>query len=185
MTRPEGRHPGGVMPAKEQVVAGREVVLGRVCGLFGVRGWVKVHSFTEPRDSILNFRQWSLYCADGRRMLEVAEGRKHGNAIVVRFDGIEDRDSAAELLECEVRIGRDQLPAPENGEYYWTDLEGMQVVHRDGRVLGRVAYVLATGANDVLVVQGDAEILVPFVAGKVILDVDASEGLIHVDWEWD
>lgn len=173
------------MPAKRETVGGREVVLGRVSGLFGVKGWVKVFSYTEPRDSILQYREWALRFPSGRRVMRVAEGRRQGNSIVVRFDGIDDRDAASELLESSIEVPREQLPRTAPDEFYWTDLEGLQVVHSDGRVLGRVAYLLATGANDVLVVVGDEEILVPFVAGRVIKNVDLENGVINVDWEWD
>ncbi|MEQ9561078.1 MAG: ribosome maturation factor RimM [Woeseiaceae bacterium] len=172
------------MPTNQDSNDRREVVLGKVSGLFGVKGWVKVHSYTEPRDSILQFRRWVLLARADRRVLQVAEGRKHGKSIVVRFEGIDDRDAAAELLDLEIGVPRENLPKTAADEYYWTDLEGMQVVHCDGRLLGRVAYLLATGANDVLVVQGDEEILVPFVAGRVIRNVDMAKGVISVDWEW-
>jgi len=172
------------MPKKLSTDEGRDVTLGRVSGLFGVKGWVKVHSYTEPRDSILGFRHWALQGETGSRLMLVAEGRKHGKSVVVRFEGIEDRDAAAELLETQIRVPRDKLPEPPAGEYYWADLEGLQVVHCDGRVLGRVGYLLATGANDVLVVQGEEEILIPFVAGQVIRSVDLTNGVINVDWEW-
>jgi len=82
-------------------------------------------------------------------------------------------------------VPREDLPTTEDGEYYWADLEGLQVVHRDGRSLGKVAYLMATGSNDVLVVDGDDEQLIPFVMGEVILDVDLGKGQISVDWEWD
>ncbi len=174
------------MPAKENTAAEGEVILGRVSAVFGVKGWLKVHSFTEPRDSILSYRDWSLQLDGKLHKITVAEGRKQGNSLVVRIDGIEDRDSAAELIGSVICIPREQLPEPSADQYYWGDLQGMQVIHRDGRVLGRVGYLLATGANDVLVVQeGDREILVPFVTGKVILGVDTTKGVISVDWEWD
>ncbi len=174
------------MPAKENTVADGEVILGRVSAVFGVKGWLKVHSYTEPRDSILSFRDWSLQQDGKRQEVTVAESRKQGNSLVVRIDGIEDRDTAAELLGSLISVPREQLPELPSDQYYWGDLQGMQVIHRDGRVLGRVAYLLATGANDVLVVQeGDREILVPFLTDNVVLGVDTKNGVISVDWEWD
>ena len=173
------------MPAMEHTNVDREVVVGRVSGLFGIKGWLKVYSFTDPRESILQFRQWRLNGAGGARTVDVIEGRQQGKSLVVRLEGIEDRDTAAELLESEISVRRQEFPVPEDDEYYWSDLEGMQVVHRDGRVLGKVAYLLATGANDVMVVQGDREVLVPFVAGTVVLGVDSAARVINVDWEWD
>lgn len=174
------------MPAKENTIAEGEVVLGRISAVFGVKGWLKVHSYTEPRDSILSFRDWFLLLDGRRQEVTLAEGKKQGNSLVVRFDGIEDRDAAAELLGSVISVPRKRLPGLPAGQYYWGDLQGMQVIHRDGRVLGRVAYLLATGANDVLVVQeGDTEILVPFLTDKVILGVDTTNGVISVDWAWD
>ncbi len=115
----------------------------------------------------------------------VAEGKRHGKTVIVRLESVEDRDAAAAWIGAEVAIERGDLPAAEDGAYYWADLEGLQVVHRDGTKLGQVAYLLETGANDVLVTDGERERLIPFIAGEVILDVDLEKGIIHVDWEWD
>lgn len=161
------------------------LVLGRVVGLYGVRGWVKVYSYTEPREGILDYPGWLLRSEDCWQPVEVAEGKRHGNSIVVRFEGMEDRDSAASLVGRDIGVGRGNLPEPGEGRYYWADLEGMQIVREDGTELGRVAYVMATGANDVLVTDGRPERLIPFVRGDVVIDVDTGRGVITVDWEWD
>lgn len=174
------------MPANDNRVADDEVVLGRVSAVFGIKGWLKIHSYTEPRDALLAFRNWSLKIDGEIRRVSVAEGRKHGNTLVARIDGVIDRDTAATLVGAEIRVPRDLLPELPDGQYYWGDLQGMEVRHRDGRLLGRVAYLMATGANDVLVVQeGRKEILIPFVTGKVVLGVDTRKRVIDVDWEWD
>ena len=161
------------------------VILGRIVGLFGVRGWVKVHSYTEPREALLDYRDWLLGRDGAWQNVELVEGRQHGKGIVVRLQGVEDRDAAAELLGSEIGVDRDTLPEPEEGHYYWSDLEGLTVENKDGTELGKVAYLMATGANDVLVVDGPAERLIPFVPETVILDVDLAAGVIRVDWEWD
>ena len=161
------------------------VVLGRISGLFGVKGWVKVYSYTEPREAVLEYRRWLLSAKDGWREATVAEGQRHGKTIIARIDGYVDRDQAAELIGTEIAVPRDELPEAEEGRFYWSDLEGLRVVHRDGTELGRVAHLLETGANDVMVVQGEQERLIPFVMGEVILGVDLASGRIDVDWEWD
>ncbi|GMR17112.1 MAG: ribosome maturation factor RimM [Gammaproteobacteria bacterium] len=161
------------------------LVLGRISGLFGVKGWVRVHSYTEPRRAILDYGGWLLWREDNWLAAQVAEGREHGKSVVVRLEGVADRDAAAAYVGADIGVAREQMPEPAAGRYYWADLEGLEVVHRDGRPLGKVAYLLATGANDVLVVQGEREILVPFVTDEVILDVDLAAGTISVDWEWD
>ena len=167
------------------LTAQKPVILGRVTGLFGVKGWVKVHSYTEPRDAILNYGDWLLVRGDYSQAVRLAEGKRHGKAVIARFDGVEDRDEAASFVGDAIGVPRDQLPATGQGEYYWADLEGLQVVHRDGRKLGTVAYLLATGANDVMVVRGEKEILIPFVRDDVVKDVDIAAGIISVDWEWE
>ncbi len=154
-------------------------------GLFGVKGWVKVFSYTQPREAILNYDRWHLRTDGAWRTVTVVEGKRHGKSVIVHFDGVDDRDKAAVLVDCDVAIERAELPATEEGSFYWADLEGMKVVHRDGTELGRVAYLLETGANDVLVTTSDPERLIPFVVDKVILDVDLAAGVITVDWEFD
>lgn len=162
----------------------KPVVLGRVSGLFGVKGWVKVHSFTDPRDAILDYPDWFLIRDDEQHAVKISEGKKHGKSVIVKLAGIDDRDSAADHVDSDICVSRESLPATEVGEHYWTDLEGLQVIHKDGTVLGRVAYLLETGANDVLVVEGDQEILIPYVLDDVIENVDLDRGVINVNWEW-
>ena len=161
------------------------VVLGRISGLFGVRGWVKVYSYTEPREAVLDYDRWLLSGNDGWREATVAEGQRHGKTIIARIDGYVDRDQAATLVGTDIGVARDALPETDANQFYWSDLEGLRVVHRDGCELGTVAYLLETGANDVMVVKGEQERLIPFVMGKVVLGVDLDNGEIQVDWEWD
>lgn len=161
------------------------VVLGRIAGVFGVKGWVKVFSYTEPREAILDYENWLLKRGDAWQEITVEEGKRHGSSVIAKLANVGDRDAAAKLVDFDIVVPREELPDTEEREYYWTDLEGLQVVHRNGRSLGRVAYVMATGANDVLVVEGDRECLIPFVMDRFILDVDLARGVISVDWEWD
>ncbi|MEX2123151.1 MAG: ribosome maturation factor RimM [Woeseia sp.] len=173
----------------DKETAGDPVILGRVSGLYGVKGWVRVFSYTERADRLLGYRRWLLRLDDGWTAKTLAEGRIHGKSLVARLADIEDRDGAAGLVGADIAVARETLPAIGEGEYYWADLEGLQVRHRDGRTLGRVARMLATGANDVMVVQADGEpdreILIPFVPVRYVLGVDPDEGVIDVDWEWD
>ena len=166
-------------------MATQPVVLGRVSGLFGVRGWVKVYSYTEPREAVLDYDRWLLNRNDGWQEATVAEGQRHGKTSIARIDGYVDRDQAAELVGIEIGVPREELPEAEQGRFYWSDLEGLRVVHRDGTELGKVDHLLETGANDVMVVKGEQERLIPFVMEQVVLGVDLDKGEIEVDWEWD
>ena len=142
-------------------------------------------SYTQPREAILEYAGWFLRKKGEWQAASIREGKRHGKAVIVLLEGVEDRDQAAALIGCDIAIARDALPKVEDGSYYWADLEGMRVVHRDGSELGRVAYLMETGANDVLVTEGERERLIPFIAEKVVLDVDFATGVIRVDWEWD
>jgi 16S rRNA processing protein RimM len=166
-------------------VTTQPVILGRISGLFGVRGWVKVYSYTEPREAVLNYDRWLLTGNNGWQEATVAEGQRHGKTVIVRINGYDDRDQAAGLIGTEIGVPRDELPETDSDHYYWSDLEGLSVVHRDGTELGKVDHLLETGANDVMVVKGETERLVPFVMDKVVLGVDLAKGEIRVDWEWD
>lgn len=146
---------------------------------------MRVFSYTDPRENIINYRRWHLDKQGVSGEWRLAEGRRHGKGVVARLEGCEDRDAATALVDSDIFVERAQLPPLDEGEYYWADLQGMQVVNRQGERLGRVDSLFETGANDVLVVKGDRERLIPFVSGRVILSVDRSSGEILVDWDKD
>ncbi|MGA9852730.1 MAG: ribosome maturation factor RimM [Gammaproteobacteria bacterium] len=163
----------------------RRIVIGKIAGAFGVKGWVKLQSWTEPREKIIEYRPWLLECDGEWREWQVAEGHIHGKSMIARLDGITDRDQAAALMGTSIAVRRDQLAATRPGEYYWADLVGLEVRLSNERSLGRVRSLLATGSNDVLVVQGERERLIPFIRGRVIKDVDLGLRVIRVDWDPD
>ncbi len=164
----------------------RCVTIGRISGVYGVRGWLKVFSETQPRDGILHYHP--LYLShDGQtwRTVEVEDGRVHGQGIVLKLRGCDDRDQAAAFIGQQIGITREQLPPTAPGEYYWIDLIGLRVVNEQGLELGRVDSLFSTGANDVVVVRGEQEYLLPFVQGSVIRQIDLAAGLMQVDWDPD
>ncbi len=160
----------------------RLIVLGKLSAPFGVRGWIKVTSYTEPPEGILGYRDWSVVKNGSARKFKVLQGKPHGKFFVVQFDGIEDRDEAAKLTHAEIQVPRSQLPDSDDG-YYWTDLIGLNVVTKDGVELGIVDSLMETGANDVLVLKGDRDRLVPWIEGDVIVRVDLAGMSITVDWD--
>ena len=161
------------------------VVLGRITGLFGVRGWVKVFSYTEPREAVLDYTRWQLRKHGEWQAAIIAEGKRHGKTVIVRIEGFDDRDRSAELIGSEIGVPRDAMPEAGEGHYYWSDIEGSRVVRSDGSEIGTLEYLLETGAHDVMVVRGEKECLIPFVPDEVVKDVDLAAGVITVDWEWD
>ncbi len=173
------------LQASEQTPPAAKIVLGKIASPFGVRGWTKVTSYTEPFDGLLDYKTWQVNQNGRRTQLTVQNGKPHGKFIVVKFDGIEDRDEVARLTNATIEISREELPEVQDGSYYWADLLGLAVATTDGVELGRVENIMETGANDVLVVKGDRERLIPWIMDDVIVKADLSEGLLTVDWDPD
>ena len=178
-------------------MAGNETVyitVGKIGAPYGVRGWVKIQSFTESVENLLDYEPWYVRKgkADSGGVSTAAwieaplmEAKDHSKGIIAKFDGCDDRDSALKLRGQEIAIRRDQLPEPEAGEYYWVDLEGLEVITLEGVSLGKVDHMLATGANDVMVVKGERERLIPYVLQHIVHEVDLEGGTIRVDWDPD
>jgi len=162
----------------------RFVTLGRVSGAHGIQGWVKVHSDTSPRENIVGYSPWYLVRNGRREAWKVNAGRRQGKGVVAKLAGCNDRDAAEALAGAEITIPRAQLPATtEPGEFYWADLVGLEVRTVDGVVLGHIEQLFETGANDVIVVQGDRERLIPYIWQQVVRDVDLEAGVMLVDWD--
>ena len=161
------------------------VLVGKITGAYGVKGWLKVSSFTEPPENIFGYKPWQLRSRDSTRKVELLAGKTHSKGLVVQLDGVDDRDKAERLKGMEIVVERSQLPTPAEGHYYWTDLEGLQVETGDGRQLGYVDHLMEAGAADVMVVTGDERHLIPFVLDDTVLSVDLAAGCIRVNWDAD
>jgi 16S rRNA processing protein RimM len=157
--------------------------IGRIAGPFGVRGWVKIHSYTEPRDNVLRYRPWRLRIADQVTVRKLIEGHAQGQGVVAHLEGCDDREGAEALQGAEIEVDRGALGQPGSQQFFWADLQGMQVRTVSGEELGRVDYLFETGANDVMVVVGARRRLIPFVYGNVVAKVDGPGRLITVDWD--
>lgn len=161
------------------------LVVGRFGRPHGVRGEVSVQSFTDPSDNILNYHTW-FSKKDGQwQELKILNIRESTKSYIVYIDGCETRDDAALLTNSEIAVSKESLPELAKGEYYWHQLEGMQVVNTDNVVYGCVQEIMHTGANDVLVVNGDKRRLIPYLFNRVILDVDLKAKKITVNWDAD
>jgi len=163
----------------------QHISVGKISGVFGIKGWVKVFSFTDPRENILTYSPWLLKKGDQIKTVSVVEGQLQGKTIVAQLADIDDRNQAESLMGWDIFITQDQLPKSAKGEYYWSDLIGLQVETIDGIQLGVVNSLLETGANDVIIVQGERERVVPFLQGQTIIKVDLDAGKIIVDWDPD
>ncbi|MEO5340220.1 MAG: ribosome maturation factor RimM [Magnetococcus sp. MYC-9] len=164
------------------------VAVGRLQGAFGVKGWVRITTFTDPPEHILSFADWWLgeesaihSGAAIPQKVDRLAGRKHARGVVAHLHGVENPEAAQRLSGLDLWVPRSHLPDPEEGEHYWTDMIGAQVVTTEGEPLGVVDHLFATGANDVLVVReaDGGERLLPFTR-EVVQTVDRHDRVITV-----
>lgn len=158
--------------------------MGRVTVPYGVRGWVNVQPDTEMLDGLFDYPVWWIQADGVWREFPVEDAKVHGDHLVAKLEGVDDRDQAFRLKGKPIAVPREQLPEPEEGEYYWSDLIGLEVENLQQVRLGRIADVFATGANDVLVVNGERERLIPYIA-QVVQQVDLAARRMIVDWDAD
>ena len=160
------------------------ITLGKIVGVFGIKGWVKVFSETRPREQIFSYSPWLLE-VNGRTVeVELLDGRQQGKGLIASLKGYTDCDAARQLIGADITISEEGLPATGTDEYYWSQLTGLSVVNQQGIELGEVANLFETGANDVMVVKGDKERLIPFTE-FAIHEVDLDNKKIIVDWDAD
>jgi 16S rRNA processing protein RimM len=159
------------------------IVIGRISGAYGVKGWVRISSFTVPPENLLAYQPWSVR----GRQLDVVDAHVHGDGFVARIAGCDDRDAAARMAGSDLEVPAAALPALEEDEFYWRELIGLRVVNLADEYLGDVVGFMASGANDVMVLRTPGvkgERLVPF-AGVTVRHVDRPAGRIVVDWGLD
>ncbi|TCV99296.1 ribosome maturation factor RimM [Biostraticola tofi] len=166
------------------------IVLGKMGSTYGIRGWLRVFSSTEDAESIFDYQPWFIKRAGNWQHIELEGWKRHNQDLIIKIKGIEDREAAGLLTNCEILVDSTQLPALDAGDYYWKDLMGCQVITTAGYQLGAVIDMMETGSNDVMVVKanlkdafGIQERLIPFLDGQVIKKVDITAQLIEVDWD--
>jgi 16S rRNA processing protein RimM len=168
-----------------------QVQIGRFGAAYGLKGWVKVISFTDPTDQIIAYLPWQIRKGKQKLQLQIEQCKSQGKGCVALVEGFSDRNQAESVVGYEIWIDRARLPELDQGEFYWHQLEGLEVVSQSGENLGQVDHLMETGANDVLVVKStlesidDRERLIPFVEGDVISHVDFESARIVVDWNKD
>lgn len=166
------------------------IVVGRLAGVYGVKGWQKILSYTDIPESIFEYQPWLLMQQGALKEFTVTDWKRHNKGYIVKLDQIEQREEAQALTGLDIYVDGAALPELDEGEYYWRDLVGMKVVTEGGYDLGVVTELLETGSNDVLVVKansndafGQQERLLPFLEGSVVISVDKTDKQIVVDWD--
>lgn len=168
----------------------KEIILGKIGAVYGIKGWLKIHSYTEEPEAIFDYSPWVLNLGGNKQNVEVSEWRRHNNGLIAKFSDINDRNDAQLRTGAEIIVADEQLPELPEGEFYWRDLIGMDVVNEQGYNFGKVTDMMETGSNDVLVVKanrndafGKKERLIPYLEDQVIKSVSLDNKQIDVDWD--
>ncbi|MDG9921946.1 MULTISPECIES: ribosome maturation factor RimM [unclassified Pseudomonas] len=166
------------------------IVLGKITSVHGVRGEVKIYSFTDPIDNLLDYSPWTLKREGEVKQVELVSGRLQGKVLVAKLKGLDDREVARTFAGFDICVPRALLPELDDGEFYWHQLEGLKVIDLQGQLFGRLDHLLETGANDVMVVKpcpgslDDRERLLPYTE-QCVQQVDLAAGEMRVDWDAD
>ena len=162
----------------------KKIYLGKITGVHGIKGWLKIQSFSSPPANILNYPSWIINNKGEEDYYSIEQGRKQNNKIVVKLEKIDDRNTAESLINSKIQILRSDLPKLSNENYYWSDLVGLSVLNSEEKVIGKIESLIETGANDVMVINTakDERVLVPFVMHEIIKEVNVELNYIKIDW---
>jgi 16S rRNA processing protein RimM len=166
----------------------QHLVVGRISGVFGIKGWVRIHSYTEPVENLLGYEHWTMQRRGEWESICIDAGKCHGKGLVAHLKGVDDRSEAEALHGCDIAVPATELPELAADEYYWHQLQGLSV-ECAGELLGRIDQMMATGANDVMVVKpcegsrDQRERLIPWLRGSVVKNIDLPGACIQVDWD--
>lgn len=169
-----------------------QVILGTFGAVYGIKGWLKINSYTDQADGIFEYQPWLIGQDGNWQPVEVAQWRWHNKALIAKLSHINDRDAAAQITGQSIAVAADELPQLPDDEFYWRDLIGMRVVNTQNYDMGTVSEMLPTVSNDVLVVTansndafGKRERLIPFIQSQYVIAVDKENKQITVDWSAD
>jgi 16S rRNA processing protein RimM len=162
-----------------------QITVGRVGGAHGVKGWIKIMSYTRPKENIFTYSPWLIHVKDAWQEIEIEESQQRGDRLLVKMSGIENPEEARAYMNCDIAITREQLAVLAEGEYYWRDLIGLDVLNQDEINLGKISKITETGANDVLVITDESKnsILIPLVMDVYVKQVDMVAKIMIVDWQ--
>ena len=164
--------------------SGKKILVGKISNPHGIKGWIKVISFTDPIENILSYKKWTISDNETEKTYCLEDSRIQGNKIVIKLEGVNNRDDADLLKNLQIEINRSDLPKLEENSYYWEDLVDFNVIDIKGNLVGKVDSLFRTGSNDVLVIINETKerLLVPFIMEEVIKYVDLAKELISIDW---
>lgn len=161
------------------------VVIGSLGAPFGIKGWLKINSYTQPKENIFNYQDWLLKFSDNWQAIEVEDRLIKHNLLAIKLHGCSTPQQAKLYTHAQLGVYRESLPQLAKDEYYWDDLVGLTVINQDGVILGQIEYLFETGSNDVMVVRDDKEYLIPYLPGIFVLAVKLDKKQVVVNWDPD
>lgn len=159
------------------------VILGRLGRPQGLKGFIRVNSFTEPESNILDYLPWHIKKKEVWVPIQVDSYHIQNQTILVKISGYVEREKVAELTNCNIGVLSEHLPSLPEGEFYWHELQNMMVLNKEGAILGQVVQIMPTGTHEVLVIEGEKRHLIPYVPDVYIEKVDPVQRQIIVDWD--
>lgn len=163
----------------------KKIVIGKFAAPFSVRGWIKLHSYTDPITNLLNYSPLYVERHNNWQPLKIVEGKTHGDYLVVKIEGFDDRDEVRQFTNCLIGVDREALPKLPEDEFYWEDLVGLEVENLEGVHFGKITQMLATGSNDIMQVeQKDKRRMIPY-TNDAVKKVDLKAKKVIVDWDPD
>jgi len=169
--------------SSELVEVVQPVVVGRLGQAYGIKGWLKLQSFTAPEDNIFKYAPWYIKHSRGYEPITITEFKPHSKGFVIHLSHCNDRTTAQTLVGFDIVIEQKQLPLLKEGEFYLVELEGMEVKTTTGLLLGTLSYFLPVGDTEVMVIEGEKQHLVPFLMDHFVKDINKKEKYIIVDWD--
>ncbi len=170
-------------PADSGTEKKRRVIVGIIIGVYGVNGWLRISSYTRPKENILTYSPWLVGEKSNRDELVIMDSEVSAKGPIAKLEGIDDRDKATALVGKNIEVLREQMPDLESGQYYWCDLIDLNVINLEGACLGKVSSIQETGANDVMITEGERRYLIPLILDRYIKEVDLQIGRVVVDWD--
>lgn len=161
------------------------IIVGCLGTSHGVNGWMKITSYTDPDTNLLDYNPWYFKTHGVYTAIKVLEKRIQGPYLVAKLEGCDNREVAKTWTGREISVSRSTLPPCSDNEFYWSDLEGLQLLDNAGNVLGTLESLMATGSNDVMLVSGEKTLQIPFIMHEVVKNVNFDKGTITVDWQHD
>lgn len=163
----------------------KPIIIGTIGAPYGIKGWVKINSYTDPIENILDYLPWELHLGNQQKTVNLTQSKFHSKSLIGHIEGCNTPEEARLLTGAKIITLRNQLPKLNENEYYWSDLEGLAVSTVNGALLGKVDHVFATGSNDVIVVEGTKRYLIPFLLEQIIKNIDLENKIMIVDWDPD